>query len=230
MTDSWIDNPPVRAGIRRMLESRAEVITRGERVIGWKLGFGAPAWLEKFGIPGPLVGFLPESRLHQTGTQVSVRGWTSAVAEAEIAVHFDSDVDDPNRVASSICAIAPAIELADIDPPPDDLAEVVAGNIYHRALILGEADPGRAGGDIDDLVATIMRNGEEVATIRDLEELTGELIPILAHTARLLAAFGESIRSGDVVIAGSVVPPLRIAPDEEIGFRLAPFPAISVVV
>ena len=230
MTNSWIDNPPVRDGIRRMLESRSEVIAGGDSVIGWKLGFGAPAWLEKFGIPGPLVGFLPASRRHPSGAHVSVRGWTSAVAEGEIAVHFDSDVDDPARVASSISAIAPAIELADIDPPPDDLAEVVAGNIFHRALILGEADPHRAGGDIDDLVATITRDGEEVATVRRLEELTGELIPILAHTARLLAAFGESIRSGDVVIAGSVVPPLRIGPDEEIGFHLAPLPAISVVV
>jgi 2-keto-4-pentenoate hydratase len=54
-----------------MLEHRSEYLDRGESTIGWKLGFGAPVWLEKLGLTGPLVGFLPESRQHHPGATVS---------------------------------------------------------------------------------------------------------------------------------------------------------------
>ena len=212
-----------------MVALRADLIESGETMIGWKLGFGAPTWLEKFSIPGPLVGFLPASRRHAPGARVSVEGWRRAVAEPEIAVFLASDVDDPGRVANAVAAVAPAIELADVHPPPEDLAEVLAGNIFHRGVILGDPESGRAGADIAGLEAHVDRNGsEEIVT--DLEALTGELVSNLAHTARLLGAFGERLRAGDVVIMGSVTPPLPIQPGTRIGFRLSPLPAISVSV
>lgn len=230
MTESWIDRPDVHDGIGRMLASRKELLDRGEVVIGWKLGFGAPTWLEKFDIPGPLVGFLPESRRHPPGSTVSVEGWENPVAEPEIALHIGSDIDDPDHAAGAVAAVGPAIELADVHPPPEEMAEVVAGNIFHRAVLLGESDPGRAGADIRGLEAQITRNGSEEAVVTELEALTGKLVEILAHTARLLGAFGEGLRGGEVVIMGSVTPPLSISPGDEIGFRLDPLPEISVVV
>jgi 2-keto-4-pentenoate hydratase len=134
-----------------MLQRRAEVLSGGEGTIGWKLGFGAPVWLEKFGLPGPLLGFLPRSGARPSGATVSCRGWVSPVAEPEIAVYIGRDVDDPARVAAAVSGLGPAIELADVDPPPQDIEAVLAGNIYHRAVILGGPDPGRAGGSIDGL-------------------------------------------------------------------------------
>jgi len=213
-----------------MLARRAELIEGGERTIGWKLGFGAPAWLEKFAIPGPLVGFLPAFRRHFPGATVSVEGWRKPVAEPEIAVFLGSDVDDPDRVDRAVTAVAPAIELADVHPPPEDMAAVMAGNIFHRAVILDEPGAGRAGADITGLEAHVMRDGTEEAVVNDLEALTGELVSTLAHTARLLDAFGERLRAGEVVIMGSVTPPLPLQPGTQIGFRLAPLPTITVSV
>lgn len=213
-----------------MLESRADLIDGGEGTIGWKLGFGAPMWLERFDIPGPLVGFLTESRRHPPGSTVSVEGWENPVAEPEIALVLGGDVDNPDRAAESVVAVAPAIELADVHPPPADMAEVVAGNIFHRAVILGEPDEGRAGADITGLTAHITRNGSEEAVVSELEALTGELVSTLMHTARLLEVFGARLRAGEVVIMGSVTPPLPISPGTEIGFRLAPLPLITVTV
>lgn len=213
-----------------MLDSRAELIASGESVLGWKLGFGAPAWQEKFDIPGPLVGFLPESRRHIPGSTVSIEGWKNPVAEPEIALHLGGDVNDPDRAAEAVAAVGAAIELADVHPPPDDMAEVVAGNIYHRAVILGKPDSDRAGVDISGLEARITRDGAEEAVVTELEALTGSLVVTLAHTARLLDAFGERLRAGEVVIMGSVTPPLQISPGTEIGFRLAPLAEITTSV
>lgn len=230
MTESWIARPDVQDGMLRMLARRAEMIHGGENAIGWKLGFGAPTWLEKFAIPGPLVGFLPETRRHSPGATISVKGWHQPVAEPEIAMFLGANVDDPDHAAAAVTAVAPAIELADVYPPPEDMAEVVAGNIFHRAVILASPEAGRPGADFTGLEAHVTRDGAEVAVVTDLEALTGELISTLTHTARLLGAFGEGLRAGEVVIMGSVTPPLPIEPGTEIGFRLAPLPTITVSV
>jgi 2-keto-4-pentenoate hydratase len=225
-----MERPDVQEGMRRMLALRADLIAGGERMIGWKLGFGAPTWLEKFSIPGPLVGFLPASRRHLPGNTVSVEGWRRPVAEPEIAVFLASDVHDPDQVADAVAAVAPAIELADVHPPPEDLAEVLAENIFHRAVVLGDPESGRAGADIAGLEAHIHRNGSEEEIVTDLEALTGELVSNLAHTTRLLSAFGERLRAGEVVIMGSVTPPLPVEAGTQIGFRLPPLPGITVSV
>jgi 2-keto-4-pentenoate hydratase len=44
----------------------------------------------------------------------------------------------------------------------------------------------------------------------------------------MLPAFGQQLRAGEVVIMGSVVPPLPVQPGDEIVFQLSPLPPISV--
>lgn len=222
------DDLAVREGTRRMLERRSQLLEGGERMIGWKLGFGAPAWLDEFGLTGPLVGFLPEANRRETGATITCHGWVNPVAEPEIAVYLGEDVNDAGRVEESISGIGAAIELADVDPPPEDIAEVLAGNIYHRAVVLGSPRREWADGGITGMRARVSSNGTEIAETGDLEVLTGAIVPILSHVAGLLSEVGERLRAGDVVIAGSVVPPIRVQPGDEITFELVPLPPISV--
>jgi 2-keto-4-pentenoate hydratase len=45
----------------------------------------------------------------------------------------------------------------------------------------------------------------------------------------MLAAFGEQLRAGEVIITGSVVPPIPVERDESaLGFELEPIGSISV--
>jgi len=213
-----------------MLEERSRLLEQGGRTIGWKLGFGAPAWQEKLGLAGPLVGFLPEANRSEPGARISCHGWVNPVAEPEIAVYLDRDVEVPDRVAESISGLGPAIELADIDAPPENISEVMAGNIFHRAVILGQPDASRAGGSLVGMRARVTRNGSEVADTADLETLTGDIVSILGHVAGLLLAAGERLRAGEVVIAGSVIPPVPVRPEDEIIFELVPLSPISVIV
>lgn len=220
-------SPAVRDGIRRMLEQRSILLDRGEGMIGWKLGFGAPSWLERLGLTGPLVGFLPQSRAHRSGATVSCEGWARPVAEPEIAVHLGGDVDSPDRIEEAISGLGAAIELADVDPPPDDIGEVLAGNIYHRGVILGDPGPARGSG-LGGMRARVLKNGSEVADTTDLETLTGEMASILSHSAALLNSAGHRLRAGEVVILGSVIPPIPLQPGDEIAFELARLPPITV--
>jgi 2-keto-4-pentenoate hydratase len=49
------------------------------------------------------------------------------------------------------------------------------------------------------------------------------------HVADLLGAFGERLRAGDIIIGGSVVPPVLVEPDEPgVAFVLDPVGEVSV--
>jgi len=228
MTGSGLDDPAVREGTRRMLAQRNILLESGETMAGWKLAFGAPRWLERFGLDGPVVGYLPASNVREPGASVSCEGWTMAVAEPEIAVYLGRDIEDADRVTEAIAGLGPAIELADVDSPPDDLSEVLEGNIFHRAVVLGRPDSSRV--DLTGMLGRVSKNGSEIAVPTDLESLTGNLVAILGHTARLLETSGERLRAGEVVIMGSVVPPIAVEPGDRVEFELTPLPPISVTV
>jgi 2-keto-4-pentenoate hydratase len=225
-------DPRIRRGTEAQLARRRERIAAGDRAIGWKVGFGAPQAMQRLGLTAPLVGHLMESGRVAAGGTVSLAGWTKPVAEPELAVHMGRDLAgdaDEAAVRAAISAIGPAIELADLDPPPEDVATILSGNIFQRHVVLGPADASRAGGRLDGLTACVTRNGAEIAATAELEGNTGEIVAIVRHVAAFLAGFGERLRAGEFVIAGSIVPPVFLdATDEEFALCLAPLGGVEV--
>jgi 2-keto-4-pentenoate hydratase len=231
VTNAW-DDPRIARGMEKQLAARNARIAAGEKPLGWKVGLGAPPAMERLKIKAPLVGFMMQTSLVPNASTVSFAGWTKPVAEPEVAVHMGSDLPggaDRAVTAASIAALGPAIELADLNPPPDDVEVTLAGNIFHRHVILGPSDPARAGAKLDGLVGHVFRRGALVAKQENVEALIGEMIGIVQHVAGTLAAHGERLRAGDVIITGSIVPPPIIEPDEtEFAYALEPLGGLSV--
>ena len=224
-------DPRIARGMQTQLGRWRERLNAGEQALGWKVGFGAPAAMEKLGITAPLIGFLTDRALVASGVALSLANWKKPLAEPEIAVHMESDLPaDAGRDAArgAIKGIGPAIELADLDCPPDDVERILAGNIYQRHVILGPCDPSRAGCVLDGLTGRILRNGTEAARTSDPQANTGDLIDIVRHVADVLAAFGEQLRAGQIIITGSIVPPLWVEAGEEVVFQLDPLGGISI--
>src|SRR5262245_8923303 len=231
MSDAWND-PRIERGMTEQLAKRRARIAAGEQPLGWKVGFGAPAMMEKFKITAPLVGFLMQRALITSGGSASLKSWVKPVAEPEIAVHIGHDLPgggDRDAAAAAIAALGPAIELADADLPFEDPEAILKGNIFQRHVVLGERDASRAGGITAGLAARIFRRDAEVAQTSDPEAATGKIGDIVRHVADLLAAFGEKLSAGDVIIAGSVVPPLLVEADETaVAHALDPIGRVSV--
>jgi 2-keto-4-pentenoate hydratase len=214
--NSW-DHSLIRKGMTEQLATRAKRVAAGERPLGWKVGLGAPAAMKSLGIAAPAVGYLMQGALLPSGSTVSFNGWTRPVAEAEIAVRMARDLDGGASAAAALDAvqdIRAAIELADLEPvpAPENLDVVLAGDIFQRHVVLG--DRHRAGGALDGIVSRVIRRGIEANNTSDPEALTGKLADILAHVASTLAAFGERLRAGDIVITGSITPPMILEEDE----------------
>ena len=226
------DDPRIVRGMTAQFALRRQRLDGGDKLLGWKVGFGTPALLKQFNTSGPLVGFLTQNARVAPGSTVSLAGWAKPVAEPEVAVYIGCDVAAGTTLeaaADAIAGISPAIELADLHEPATDPERILSHDIYQRHVVLGGSTPARAGGAADGLTCRIMRRGAEFARTTDPQANTGRWVDIVSHVANVLAAFGERLRAGEVIITGSVVPPIAIEPDESsLAFALDPVGAISV--
>jgi 2-keto-4-pentenoate hydratase len=187
--------------------------------------------LQSLNIDAPLIGFLTSSTLLSPGAAVSVAGWAKAIAEPEIAVYMGEDLSgdvDRDTARAAVAAIGPAIELADVIFTPNDVEEILVSNIFNRHIILGEKDSSRAGLVLDGLVSNIYKGDEQIAETSDPQANTGDLVDIVRHLASLLPRFGEGLRAGDLIITGSVVPPISIVGTENIRYSLDPMGTVSI--
>jgi 2-keto-4-pentenoate hydratase len=218
--------------MRAQMELRQRLLDDGAKQIGWKVGLGAPAMQTKCGLTAPIVGFLLDRAELASGATVSLAGWTKPAAEAEIAAYIGRDLPagaDRQDVRRAIAALGPAIELADVDGPMDDVQATLAGDIFQRHVILGPRDAMRSGARLDGLKGRVTRSGQDVPVPRDLETNIGDVLNIVRHVADVAGAVGGGLRAGQFIICGSLTPPMFLEPGENgIDFQLAPIGAVSV--
>ena len=211
------DHPLIKKRLTAQPSHRRARIAAGEEPLGWKVGHAAPATMQKLSLQAPLVGFLMQRALLLSGGTASLKGWLRPVAEPEIAVRMARDLPGGATAETALAAvkeILPAIELADLDPvpTPDNFDAVLEGDIFQRHVLLcGNTRPG---GATSGLTSRLIRRGVEANRTTDPEALTGKLGDIVAHVANTVAAFGEKLVAGDIIITGSITPPLMIEPDE----------------
>ena len=210
----------IDAGMRAQLTRRDALLRSGRRHLGWKLGFGSPAAMERLGTNAPLIGFLTDQSVLPSGAACPLGGWKRAMLEPEIAAHFGA--------GGTIEALGAAIELADVDPGMQGVESILAGDIFHRHVLLGPPDVSRAGGSVAGVTARVTRNGEEIASTSEPEALTGTVKEIVRSAAATLERYGLSLSAGDVVILGSVVPPIQVAAGQTLRVQIAPLGELEV--
>jgi len=163
---------------------------------------------------------------------VAIGNWVTPRSEAELALRLGEDVPGdagPAAALAAVDAIAPAIELVDVNPPPEDLTAVLSSNVLHKLWLTGEFDTSRAGGRLDGLVGHVTVMGQELDPVTEMEALTGNAGEILAEVARMAERHGRGLRAGDIVILGSIVPPQVVAPGGSFRFGLSGYEPIEAI-
>ena len=192
----------VKRGTTAMLTRRREIVAQGAQPIGWKVGFNLPEIQEKLGIDGPLAGFMTTDSLVEDQ-------WDEhpVLVESEVAVEIGSD-------GRSIAALLPALELT--DPPDLDLGleQILAGNIFHRAVAFGpRVETGEPG------AGRILVNGEEQHAL-SAEQTAANLEAMVEAVGGRLADAGEHLQPGDRIITGVLAPPHRASPGDTVRLEL----------
>jgi 2-keto-4-pentenoate hydratase len=227
-----LKDPRIAEGLRAQMALRDKRLAAGAQQAGWKVGFGAPAAMEKLKLTAPLVGFVLDRALLATGAVVALANWEKPAAEAEIAVYLGRNLPagaSREEARAAIAAIGPAIELADIDGPMDDVTAILSGDIFQRHVVLGPRDTTRHGAQIDGLKARVTRSGVDVPVPGDLQAPTGDIVNIVRHVADVAATGADGLRAGQFVICGSLTPPMFLERGErDVVLALEPVGEVSV--
>jgi 2-keto-4-pentenoate hydratase/2-oxohepta-3-ene-1,7-dioic acid hydratase in catechol pathway len=197
-------DPRLVAAIERQLRRRT-----GQRV-GWKLGIGDR---ERIG-DHIAVGHLTAATRLDPGAWYAPADGADLHADAEVAV----EIGPGGRIA----AYGAALELVDLSAPPDTPEEVVAANLFHRAVAFaptwGELPP-------EGVEARLLVNGE----VRDAGRSAPDLAEKVRAAAEILAAVREALEPGDLVITGSVVQ-VAVAPGDRVEADLGELGSVSLQV
>jgi 2-keto-4-pentenoate hydratase len=205
----------VERGTAAMLVRRREILAQAAEPIGWKVGFNISAAQEKLGIDAPLAGFLTSNGLLEDGAEVSLDGGP-VVVESEVAVELGPD-------ARSIVALLPALEVAD---PPDldqDVETILAGNIFHRAVVFGpRVETNEPGG------GRVLVNGE-VEHVVAPGETSAHLEEMVEAVRKRLAAVDEDMLPGQRIITGVLAPPHVAHPGDRVRLELDGLGGVELV-
>jgi 2-keto-4-pentenoate hydratase len=197
----------IERGTTALLTRRREKLAQGAEPIGWKIGFNVSEIQEKLGLDRPLAGYLSSDGLIEDGATWSLKEGAAVVVEAEVGVEIGED-------GRSIAALMPALELADPIDFELDVEQILAGNIFHRAVAFGprvettEPGPGR-----------ILVNGEERQALT-ADFTAHALDDMVQAVADRLGAAGEQLRPGERIITGVLAPPHPAQPGDTVRLEL----------
>lgn len=220
---------PIHAGMERQLRQWRAALTAGEGRLGWKIGFNRAADQHRFGLPSPMIGHLTSGRQIPPGGSYTFRPGARILAEPEIALLIGRDLAAGATAAegrAAIAAWAPALELVDTQRTRSgEIEEILAGNLFHEAVVLGEAVILTGAAPMFTLALGI--NGETVGRLEP-ERLPEDFGAIAAVTAAILGGHGEMLRAGDWIISGAAATPVELHPGDAVELSLAPLGGITL--
>lgn len=213
--------------VRRLCEQRSC------RAVGYKIGLTSPRMQAMCGIPHPLGGRVLDDRVHSSGARIALPDYVHVGVECEIAVRVGRDIDASSlptsveEMALAVAAVAPAFELVEdrhADYKSLDMLTLIADNSWNAGIVLGEFR--ETWPDLAAIEGTASVNGEEVdrGVGRDV---LGHPFEAVLWLARHLVARGESLRAGEIVMTGSLIPTRFPAAGDRYRFSLAGLGAVE---
>ena len=202
---------------------------------GFKIGATTTRMQDYLGLNGPAAGFMVRDNLHGSGSTLSHGPFLNPGVECELAVHLVRDLP-PGHYSADDAAAAVDLLMAGIEVVenryPDLRAfgtpALVADQVFHAAAILGTPTADWAALDLVSIRGTVLVDGTEVASGTG-GDLLGHPMAALAWLAGSAeaAAFG-GLRAGQVVMLGSVTPPVWLNGPAAVEVRFAGLEPVSL--
>jgi 2-keto-4-pentenoate hydratase len=190
----------------------AERFERGERSIGWKLGYTSLAMREQMGVAEANFGPLTDAMLVEDGGDVAGR-FTQPRVEPEVALVFARDVPgDADRDDVLACTARAHAALEIVDSVWTDyrfrIEDNTADGSSAAAVVIGPEI------DVDliaDVEVTLSVGGEVVGRGRG-RDASGHPADGIVWLVAQLRDRGARLRAGDLVITGGLTAAAPLAP------------------
>jgi 2-keto-4-pentenoate hydratase len=193
-------------------------------VAGLKIATTTKVMQALMGIDHPCGGTIFASRVHRSPATIRKADFVNVRVECELAVKLGRDLPAAaapytrDSVRPAVAEIAAAFELIEdrnADYKASRALTLIADNAWNGGIVLGATRPLPASLDLDGIGGRMSRNGK-----LELSGKTDDPLGALAWLANLAVERKRPMQSGMVVITGSVVVTVDIAPGERLDFTL----------
>ena len=199
---------------------------RGERIVGYKVGCTSPTIRAQLGIDHCVTGRLYDSEQHASGAVLSRKRYANLAIEGELAVELSRApiVDDfsGEGVPACVARVFPVIELHNhvLRCEQPSAGELIANNAIHAGFVAG---CGVRPEEILDLPSLAI-----FADDRLLEECAGFTLIQTMHSSLqwlmgIMRDRGEQLRTGQIVLTGSILRLFPIVENSRIRVDTSPF-------
>jgi 2-keto-4-pentenoate hydratase len=219
------------AAVQRALAQRIGAVPPA----GFKIGATARRMQEYLGLSGPAAGFMAIGNLYRSGATVQFADFLRPGVECELAVRLARDLP-PARCTQEQAAEAVGDLVAGIEIVENRYGELklgtptlIADQVFHAAAVMGESGlQDWRSLDIASLRGQLVVDGH----LRDEgvgADLMGHPLNCLAWLAgsAVAAAFG-GLKAGQVVMLGSVTPPVWLTGPASVTVEFTELPPVQV--
>jgi 2-oxopent-4-enoate/cis-2-oxohex-4-enoate hydratase len=215
----------------KLLEQR---LASGEKIVGKKIGVTSKAVQTMLDVHQPDFGFLTDKMAFEDACEMPIgRELIQPRAEAEIAFVLKSDLVGPGIDEAAVIAATERVHACFevVDSRIRDwkirIQDTVADNASSGLFLLGKdgVDPRKV--DLVSCRMVVHKNGAKKSEGTGKEAL-GSPVYCVAWLANTLGRFGISLRAGEVILSGSLVPLEPVVPGDEMSVSVEGIGGASV--
>ncbi|MFO7298257.1 MAG: fumarylacetoacetate hydrolase family protein [Pseudomonadota bacterium] len=193
-------------------------------VRGLKIATTTKVMQELMGIDHPCGGMIYERRIHQSPAQVRREDFVNLMVEFELAVRLGTSLPPKAtpyttaEVRAAVAEVMPAFELIEdrgADYKSTNALSLIADNAWNGGVVLGAPQQVPADFELNGLQGRLVVNEQDRGS-----GLTDNPMGALAWLANLAVERGRSLEAGMIVITGSVLPTISVAPGDKLVFSL----------
>ncbi|MDT7549123.1 MAG: 2-keto-4-pentenoate hydratase [Actinomycetota bacterium] len=208
-------------------------VAAGNAVLGHKVGLSSLAMQQMMGVDEPDYGHLLADMLLLEELPVEASRYLLPRVEVEVGFVLGGDLPGEGCTVEDVLAateyVVPAIELIDsrIADWKIGLLDTIADNASSAGLVLGKERRKPDELDLTAIDATLVRNGEQVATGRS-DAVLGNPAIAVAWLAQKVASFGVRLEAGHVILPGSCTRAYDVAAGDSVVATFSGLGSVSV--
>jgi len=198
-------------------------LSRGEKLVGYKMGFTSRAKMLQMGVDDLIWGRLTDAMIISDDATINLTDYAHPRAEPEIAFKLKAPLKGIvtlEQALAAVEAIAPAIEVIDSRYRnfKFSLSDVIADNCSSTGFVIGQwSDPAT---DISNLLMSLRVDGNEVDSGRSSAILDHPLNS-LVEAARCVGEADLTLEPGQIILAGAATAAVALAPNQRISVDVA---------
>jgi 2-keto-4-pentenoate hydratase len=203
-------------------------------IAGYKCGLTTATMQAFCGVSESIAGRLFSTKVLTSPAIIKAADYVRLGLESETAVRLGRDVPawgddaDPLRLIDYVETVHSAFEVIDdrdADYKTLDAPSIVAEDSWNQGLVVGAGVDPRKLADLHDLTAVLTMDGQEAGRGNSNAALGGPL-NVLAWLSRFLAREGVTLKAGQWVTTGSIVPTVFAKPGQVASFEIEGLPPV----